>query len=530
MLSLFSVVLLVLANGFFVATEFSLVSVRRTRMQQLAAEGNRRAQGVLDRITHLDTYIAATQLGITISSLALGWIGEPALAHLIEPAVEVIPFIPDGARERSLHTISFVLAFSTITTLHIVFGELAPKSLALQRPDETSLFCARPIHWFLAIFRPIINALNSVGNAVVRLFGIEPADGHTLVQSAEELRLSIDASREAGLVHQSAQDLVDRAFTFTGLEVRHAMVPRTEVTAVPIEASLHDVLRVAAESSHTRLPVYEQDNDHIVGIVNIKRLLPLIYGETEAVATAAAAGNGRRAVVLPPTAAVVGATTGSAGAGGLSATAARAIGGYVSRRDGDGPGEPPTGSDPGNEARAFDLRKHMSDPFAVPETAAATDVLASLRAARTQIAVVIDEYGGTAGIVTLEDLVESLVGEIDDEDEETPADPVVGPDGSMVLDGLTTLVEAREYHKLDLEGADYDVETVGGYVFSALGRPAATGDEVHVPSGQYLRVEEMDGLRVARVRVLPAPGDQPPALTVGAVPASAQAPAESPQA
>ena len=235
-LALVAVLLLVLANGFFVATEFALVSVRRTRIQQLSAEGNPRARRTLDRLDHLDTYIAATQLGITLASLALGWIGEPALAHLIEPAIERVPVGSEATRDTLAHTLGFAVAFAIITTLHIVFGELAPKSLALQRPEGTALFASGPIHGFLVLFRPVIYGLNAVGNAVVRLFGIEPAAGHAMVQSAEELQLSIDASREAGLVNQDAHDFVDRAFAFADVEVRHVMVPRTEMAAVRAEA------------------------------------------------------------------------------------------------------------------------------------------------------------------------------------------------------------------------------------------------------------------------------------------------------
>jgi CBS domain containing-hemolysin-like protein len=439
-IALVAVVLLVLANGFFVATEFALVAVRRTRVQQLASEGSARARSVLGLLDHLDTYIAATQLGITISSIGLGWIGEPAVARLIEPALEQAPFLPESWRESATHTIAFIIAFSIITALHIVFGELAPKSLALQRSEETSLWVATPIRTFELVFRPVIFLLNGVGNAVVRLFGIQPASGHELVQSAEELKLAIDASREAGLVEAAAHDLVDRAFLFTDLDVRHAMVPRTEVTAVSVDATLMDILRLAAETSHTRLPVYEQDNDHIVGVVNIKRLLPLLYEGAE------------------------------------------------------------------SSAR-FDVRDYLSEVFAVPETVPAADVLARMREARVQLAVVVDEYGGTAGIVTLEDLVESLVGEIEDEGD--GEQPEVPSDGRLVLDGLTTLVEAREYFDLDLNGT-LDVETVGGWVFGVLGRPAVVGDEVATPDGRVLRVEELDGLRVARVRLLPPNDGRPP--------------------
>jgi CBS domain containing-hemolysin-like protein len=437
------VVILVLANGFFVATEFSLVSVRRTRMQQLAAEGDKRAESVLDRITHLDTYIAATQLGITISSIGLGWIGEPALATLLEPLFHQLTFLPEGTREAIRHPVSFAIAFSVITCLHIVFGELAPKSIALQRPDGTSLWTAGPIHLFYVIFRPAIALLNGIGNAVVRSIGIQPASGHELVQSADELRLAIAASREAGLVEVTAHDLVDRAFLFTDLDARQAMVPRTEMAAVPVGASLDDVLNVAADSGFSRLPVYDQDLDHIIGVINVKRLLPLILADRDR-----GSRNGVPAV--------------------------------------------------------FDIRSQMSEVLAVPETASASGLLTRLRDTHTPMAIVIDEFGGTAGLVTLADLIESLVGEIDDDVNGPEYKEVVLNDGSFLLDGLTTLVEAKEYYALDLEDDEIDVDTVGGYVFSRLGRPGVVGDEVSLDDGRVLRVEDLDGLRIARIRVLAA--------------------------
>ncbi|MBA2448807.1 MAG: HlyC/CorC family transporter [Chloroflexi bacterium] len=430
-----------LANGFFVATEFALVSVRRTRIEQLVAEGNSRARSALDALNHLDAYIAATQLGITMSSLALGWLGEPVVASLLEPLFLRIPFLPAEMREAASHTVAVAIAFAVITALHIVLGELAPKSLALQRAEATSLWVARPIHWFLAVFRPVILSLNAVGNAVVRLAGIQPAAGHALVQSAEELKLSVAASREAGLVDETAQELVGRAFTFTDLDADQVMVPRTEVVAVPVTISLEGLVQAAAQSGHTRLPVYDGDADHIVGVVNVKRLLPLLLERCKEAGDSA---------------------------------------------------EP-----------RFDVRAHVSEPLIVPGTVPAAQLMARLREARAQFAIVIDEYGGTAGIVTLEDLVESLVGEIQDELEPEEPEVVVGADGSLVLDGLTTLVEAEDRYGLRLRSEAVDVETIGGYVFSALGRVAVVGDEVVVPSGETIRVEDLDGLRVAQVRILP---------------------------
>ena len=464
-LGLVAVVLLVLANGFFVATEFSLVSVRRTRMQQLAAEGNRRAISVLDRLTHLDTYIAATQLGITISSLALGWIGEPAIAVLVHELVVHLPF---EIGSTTTHAISFFIAFSLVTSLHIVIGELAPKSLALQRPEATSLAVSSWIHGFLVIFRPVIYGLNWVGNQVVKLFGIDPAGGHGMVQSAEELMISIEASREAGLVNQISHDLVGRAFSFTDLQARHVMVPRTEVTAIPVDASLDDVMQVASVTSHTRLPIYQDDTDHIVGIIKVKRLMPLFLQQVEAKAIVetvqvAVAGNGSERLVAPA----------------LEAQALVA-----------------------EQATTFDVRDYMMEPMLVPETLAASEVLTRMRETSVQMAVVIDEYGGTAGIVTLQDIVTHLIGRIEELDDEGALNGET-VDGILHLDGLTGLVELRERYGINLLDDGYDVETLGGYVFFVLGRPALVGDEVTAPGGHRFTVEAMEGLRVARVQVLP---------------------------
>lgn len=452
-LGLFAVIALVLANGFFVMTEFSLISVRRTRIQQLASEGHRGAIRVLDRINHLDTYIAATQLGITLSSLGLGWIGEPALATLIEPALGYVPFVPEAMLEPLTHTISFIVAFSIVTALHIVIGELAPKGIALQRAESAALFVAGPIRWFYLIFRPAIAALNGVGNWVVRLIGIQPASGHALVQSAEELRMSVDASRQAGIFDQQASDLVDRAFRFAELEVRHAMIPRTEVDAVNVVTSLEEVVERSVETGHTRFPVYEDSVDQIIGVINVKRIIPIVLA------------NARNGV-----------------SGG-----------------------------------ADDLRSLMGEPFLIPEGAQTADVMNRMREDRHPFAVVIDEYGGTAGIVTLEDLVEGLVGEIDDEHDPATRQ-VEAHDGTFVFDGLTALVEIRDRYAIDVLDSAEGVETVGGYVFSRLGRPARVGDETADPAGVFrFRVEEIDRLRVARVHVAragsnavssPAPGPE----------------------
>lgn len=459
---LIAIIVLVLANGFFVATEFALVSVRRTRIQQLAAEGNRRASVVMERIDHLDTYIAATQLGITMASLALGWIGEPALEVVLTPVIEAFGFT---AGSTVTHTISFIVAFAIVTTLHIVFGELAPKSMALQRPEEMSLLVGAPIHAFLMIFRPIINSLNWVGNQVVKMIGFEPASGHALLQSSEELLIALGASREAGLVDQSSHDLVSRAFSFTDLQARHVMVPRTELTAIDVDTNLDDVIKTASNTPYTRLPVYEQDTDHIIGIIKIKRMLPVFLQRIEARsggefrASNVNGGNGAHDRVQT-----------------LTAT---------------------------HQADAFRLNDYMMEPTLVPETLAVSEVLTHMQENHVQMAVVIDEYGGTAGIVTLQDIVNRLIGRVLEEEHQKHEPDRNGPVGAIHLDGLISLVELRGDHAIDLTEDGIDVETLGGYVFFSLGRPAHTGDEVETPGGERIIVEELDGLRVARVHVIP---------------------------
>src|SRR6266542_1248416 len=264
-LGLAVVLLLVLANGFFVATEFAIVAVRRSRLEQLAAEGRANAAAARQVVGRLDTYIAACQLGITMASLALGWVGEPALAHIVEPPLETLV-------GRFAHAVAesaaVVVSFTVMTALHIVIGELAPKGLALQKPEATALFVARPMQLFELAFRWPIAALNGVGNAVLRLFGLAPAAGHEMVHSVQELRLLILATQEAGVVEEAEARIASRAFTFGDLTAGALMTPRTEVDAIPADLPFAEVRRRLSSSRHTRLPVYEGSLDHIVGVLH----------------------------------------------------------------------------------------------------------------------------------------------------------------------------------------------------------------------------------------------------------------------
>jgi CBS domain containing-hemolysin-like protein len=425
-----AVLLLVLANGFFVAAEFAIVAVRRSRLQQLADEGVRSARAAQEVVQHLDSYIAACQLGITMASLGLGWMGEPAVARIIEPPLRVLL---GRHAETAAHGLTVAVAFAVITALHIVIGELAPKGMALQRPEGTSLRVARPLQAFYRVFQIPIRLLNAVGNLALRLFGLKPAAGHQLVHSAEELELIVDASGRAGTVEPSEARIASRAFYFADLTAGSLMTPRTELEAIAVDASRDEILEVARHARHSVLPVYDRTLDHVLGTVNVRDLLDAALGS-----------------------------------------------------------ERP------------DIRARIRPLVEVPEALRADAVLEQMRKARTGMALVVDEYGGTAGIITLHDLLEALVGRIDEAAE--GSQPVIGPrepDGSRAFDGLVRLAEFEEVTAIVLGEEDrQSADTLGGLVMARLGRLPRVGDEV-VIQGRHLKVESLDRLRVARVRLLP---------------------------
>ncbi|MBX5493236.1 MAG: HlyC/CorC family transporter [Chloroflexi bacterium] len=439
--NLVAVLLLVLANGFFVASEFALVSVRRSRIEQLVAEGNPLAESVRHALQRLDLYIAATQLGITMASIGLGWVGEPALAHLIEPWLARLPFLPAESREVAAHTTAVAIAFATITALHIVLGELAPKSLALRRSEATALLVARPLSLFLFVFRLPIHLLNSLGNLVVRALGLQPAAGEELVHSADELRLLVIGSREAGVLDETEAEIVSRVLGFAEVTVREVMVPRTELQALPVTASWPQVLHLAATSGHSRFPVYDGDLDQLVGVLHVKDLFKLL--------------------------------------------------------------------EQSNPPEPFDLRRLARSVPVVPDSLPVDSLLVQLQREQRSIAMVVDEFGGIAGLVTLQDVLQRIVGQLGDEFEPARPKIVPQPDGSLLVDGLARIEDVALQCGLRVPEEDTEeVETMGGLVMLHLGRLPAVGDEV-VVGGRRLRVEQMDGRRVARIRLLPAANQLP---------------------
>ena len=432
-LKLMAVALLVFANGFFVAAEFSLVSVRRTRIAELVARGETSAEAVQKAIERPDQVIAATQLGITLASLGLGWLGEPALAHLLTPIIDLVPSVIQSGIS---HSLSAALAFIIITFLHVVVGELAPKSIALQDPERTALVVAEPTLFTERIFKPAIWALNGTGNALLRLINVQPASGHELVHSVEELKMLVTASAEGGVVEAEESEMLHAVFDFGGLIVRQVMIPRTEVLAVEADTSLQDIIQLTSQSNYTKFPVFEDNLDLIVGIVHVKDLLSALQ-------------------------------------------------------------------DP--ECENCTARSFAREPIFVPETISVNALLRQFRDNRQHIAIVLDEYGGTAGLVTLEDLLEEIVGEVSDPFDVTIPEIQAQPDGSVLIEGLTLIEVVNQQLGLDLQDPHYD--TVAGYVLGKLSRIPRLHDVIE-SDGVRMRVEEMDGLRIAKLsldRVEPSP-------------------------
>lgn len=417
------VLVLVLLNAFFVAAEFALVAVRRSKIDQMAAEGDRSAAVVQRALSQLDRYISGTQLGITLASLALGWIGEPAVAVLVDIALEKVGITPAPG---AVHTgAGIAVAFLVITFLHIVLGELAPKSVALARPEGVSRMVARPLMLFSRAMSPFIAMLNGTANRLLAMVGIQPVSEGEHVHSPEELRLLVMQARAHGTLDESDSAMLAGVFDFHNKRALDVMRPRTEMVAIAEDVELDELREILRRERYSRYPVFRETADDVVGVFLAKDFW--------------------------------------------------------------------LADDPD----AFSLREHLREPLFVPATRAAERVLDDLRRTRAHLAVVLDEFGGTAGIVTMEDLVEEVVGDIADEYDPLSRDALLF-DGVLELAGSMSLVDVRSDHKLPIPEGDWS--TLGGYVFAALGRLPKMGDRVPYPGGE-LEVVAMDGRRVAALRV-----------------------------
>jgi magnesium and cobalt exporter, CNNM family len=450
-LRLLAVLALVAVNGFFAAAEFSLVAVRVSRVRQLVDKGVPSARIVQQLLSQLDRVVSGVQVGITLTSLGLGALGESTFAQLFRPMLDWLP----GNRAAILaHGLALALAFALLTFLHVVIGELVPKTISLERAARTSLVIARPFSWYLHAFRWVIDALDGASRRVVSTLGVTPhLTGHTLVHSTEELQIQIHQARERGLLAPGEERFMLGAMELGELRVREIMVPRPDIQALPVEAGFDEVLALFATTQRSRLPVYQSSLDHVLGFVHIKDTLWVLLDRD------------RRAEAHLP-------------------------------------------------ASPFDLRRLLREVLIVPESKLVSELLVEMRARRTSMAMVVDEFGSILGLVTLEDVLEQLVGEIHDEFDLVEAPQIVGTgaETAMIFDGSASLRDLESQHNIVLP-EDPAYATLGGFVLAQLGF-IPRGGETFEYAGYRFTVVEMDRRRVARVKLQRiAPADAPPLRT-----------------
>ncbi|MDZ4257295.1 MAG: hemolysin family protein [Gemmatimonadales bacterium] len=427
-IGLTAVVALVGLNAFFVAAEFALVGARRTRLEELAQSGDRKATLALRAVQHLDRYISATQLGITVASLGLGWIGKPALAGLLD---WFFALFPSQIAVLGTHTVAVAVAFTIISILHIVLGELVPKALALLYPEGVSRWVVWPLMGFTWVMHAPIMILNGTANRLLALAGVEPPSEHHRLHSPEEIRILVEQSGEGGSLDRSNARLLEGVFEFSEKTAEEVMTPRTEMSALAADLTVEAAADIVATSGRSRYPVYAESLDEITGVIHAKEIL--------------------RALRQQP---------------------------------------------------GMTIRHLSRPPLFVPGTREVEDVLADMKRLKTHLAVVLDEYGGTAGLVTMEDLLEEIVGEILDEYDPVEQAAQALDDGSATLDGATPIADFNSQFEADLDDSDYT--TLGGFLFGQLGRLPKEGDRVS--AGAHLfEITSMAGRRVDRVKVILTP-------------------------
>jgi len=400
-----------------------MVKVRSSRIDTLALEGNRRARFASNVTNHLDAYLSACQLGITLASLGLGWIGEPAIASVIEPLLLKLNFSP-----TVIHTIAFIIAFSIITLLHIVLGELAPKTIAIRKSESVTLWTAIPLIMFHKIMYPFIWFLNGTANRMLNLIGVEPAAEHDSAHTEEEIRILMKESHKSGLIDNTELTLVDNIFDFTETNAREIMIPRTEMNCLYANLSFEENQAIALKEMHTRYPICDGDKDNIIGFVHIKDMMKVT--ETQGVK---------------------------------------------------------------------DIRTMTRPMTTVPESMQISTLLKLMQKKKTQIAILIDEYGGTSGLVTLEDIMEEIVGEIQDEFDEERPDVEQRDETTHSVNGMMLIEEVNSYFGLEIETDDYD--TIGGWLYSQIEIPPSKNQRIAHPDGFEFIIEETDHLRISRILI-----------------------------
>lgn len=430
------VVLLILANAFFVAVEFAMVSVRRSKIEVLAASGKKSAKALLRALDHLDEMISATQFGITIASLALGWVGEETIAHLAEPFL--LRVLPENMAVVAAHGGASLIALAVVTYFHLVIGEYVPKAIAIEFADRIGLAVARFMEVFYIVFKPFIWIINKSGLTILRVLGLKTQVGHEMAYTGEEIRHLITVSHQSGNIEADEKTLIHNVFNFADLTAREILIPRTQVAGIEEHSDFAAVVHEFQSSGYSRLPVYQENFDNVIGVVHHKDVMKYVF-----------------------------------------------------------------------TPERFDLKEITHAAVYIPDSARLVDVLQKMQREQIHLAIVVDEHGGVEGILTLEDLLEEIVGEIQDEHDESFAEKIrQRGDGSYVLDGGLTVREANRRFGLNLpESEDYN--TLAGFLIAREGRLLSEGDVVTYNDTQFY-VERIDQRRIERIRMLlvqPAPAE-----------------------
>ena len=420
------VIVLIALTAFFVASEFAVVKVRKSKIDQLIEEGNSKAKLAKKITENLDEYLSACQLGITITALGLGWLGEPTVEHLLSPVFEKI-----GLPESIVHISSFILAFIIITFLHVVVGELAPKSLAIQKAEAITLMTARPLALFYKVMYPFIWTLNGSARLVAKIFGLKEASEHEIAHSEEELRLILTESYESGEINQSEYHYVNNIFEFDNRVAKEIMVPRTEMVTIDKNQSIDDIAHMMHVEKYTRYPVMDEDKDHIIGILNIKEIFADLVS--------------------------------------------------------------------GNISSNANIEEYVRPTIKVIDSIPIHELLIKMQKERIHMAILVDEYGGTSGLVTVEDILEEIVGEIRDEFDvdEIPEIHKINKN-KTVIQGKVLISEVNELFHLEID--DSEVDTIGGWLLTEK-VDIEEGDTIDIDRYTF-KVKKMEGRQVKLVEVV----------------------------
>ena len=430
--NLFIIAFLLFVNGFFVAAEFSLVKVRKTRLEQLINDGNNRAKKAMSLVSDVNKMLAAAQLGVTIASIALGWVAEATVVQLIQPIINYLPFVSGTI---AAHAIAVPIAFILVTYFHVLLGEQLPKCLALSHTETLALAIAGPMDMFIKLFKPFVWFLQVSGDKILCAFHADSAEA-SLVHSTEELDMLVDVSYNEGVLNETEAEMLHNMFKFSDLMAKQVMIPRTDMICVPDDISYEELTRTALGNGYTRYPVYENENiDKIIGFVHVKDLYSLA----------------------------------------------------ITKED-------------------FSLKTLLRPIILVPETMTLDNLMMEFKKLHIQMAVVVDEFGGTAGLITLEDVLEEIIGDVQDEfDEEEEIDIKEIGNNTYIANAMMRIDELVEFLQLnEALFEEDDVETIGGLVVKLLGRIADVGDVVEL-NGLTFTVKEIDGARITQLEIYKKP-------------------------